>query len=54
VRAGRDEVGVRQRKLAGALRAIGKQQRSSLTDARRKTVQRLDDSGLIVDKLDRD
>ena len=49
-----DEIGVGQRHLAGALRAIGEQQRAGVADRRAMAVERLDHAGLIVDLLDGD
>ena len=54
VRAGGDEVGIGQRQLARALRAIGQQQRARRANCRGNPVERLDDAGLVVDLLDRD
>ena len=49
-----DEIGVGQRLFAGALGAVGEQQRPRLADLRRDAVQRLEDAGFVVDLLDRD
>jgi hypothetical protein len=54
VRRDGDEVGVRQRQLAGTLRAVGQQQRSGARDPLRNLVDRLDHAGFIVDLLDGD
>ena len=52
--AGRDEIRVGQRQLAGRLRAIGEKKRSGLSNQRRDPIERLDHAGLVVCMLDRE
>ena len=49
-----EEIGVRQRQFAGALGAVDEQQAARGLDPRRDLDGGMDDSGLVVDRLDRD
>jgi hypothetical protein len=50
----RDHVGVRERQLARALRAVGEEQAAFAAHVARNRLERLDYAGLVVDVLDGD